>query len=80
MLFRSGETAVFVPRTAVIRDKTTDSYQVFVIDNKIARLRVVVTGDVDGNDVRILNGLTGGESVATSQQSALFDGARVEVR
>jgi RND family efflux transporter MFP subunit len=80
VLLPGGESAVFVPRAAVIRDKTTDSYQVFVIDNKIARLRVVVTGEVDGNDVRIVNGLSGGETVAASQQSALFDGARVEVR
>jgi RND family efflux transporter MFP subunit len=80
VLLPGGESAIFVPRAAVLRDKTTDSYQVFVIDNKIARLRVVVTGDVNGSDVRIAGGLNGGETVATSQQSALFDGARVEVR
>ena len=80
ILLPGGESAVYVPRSAVIRDKTTDSYQVFVIDNKIARLRVVVTGDVEGNEIRIVNGLSGSETVATSQQGALFDGARVEVR
>ena len=33
----------------MIRDKTTDSYQVFTIENGKARLRVVVTGDADGD-------------------------------
>ena len=34
VLLPGGETAVFVPRNAVVRDKTTDSYQVFTIDNE----------------------------------------------
>jgi multidrug efflux pump subunit AcrA (membrane-fusion protein) len=80
VLLPGGETAVFVPRTAVVRDKTTDSYQVFSIDRDAAHLRVVLTGDVDGDQVRILNGLTGSETVATSGQSALFDGAPIQVQ
>src|ERR1019366_1178880 len=80
VLLPGGENAIFVPRAAVIRDKTTDSYQVFVIENKIAHLRVVVPGDADGDQIRIQNGLIGNETVATSQQVSLFDGARVEVR
>jgi len=72
-----GEAAVFVPRSAVIRDKTTDSYQVFAIENNTARLRVVVIGDIDGDQIRIANGLTGSETVAVSSQGALYDGAPV---
>ena len=49
VLLPGGENAVFVPRTAVVRDKTTDSYQVFTVENGTARLRVVVTGDADGD-------------------------------
>jgi multidrug efflux pump subunit AcrA (membrane-fusion protein) len=75
-----GETAVFVPRTAVIRDKTTDSYQVFAIDNNTAHLRVVVIGDTDGENIRIANGLTGNETVAASSQGALYDGAPVQTK
>lgn len=71
---------MFVPRSAVVRDKTTDSYQVFVIDNNTARLRVVVTGDPEGDLIRISNGLAGNETVATSNQSALYDGAPVQVK
>ena len=49
-------------------------------DNNTARLRVVVTGDPIGDLVRITSGLTGNETVATSNQGALYDGAPVEVK
>ena len=54
-----GVQAVFVPKPAVIRDKTTDSNQVFVVQNGKARLRVVQVGDADGDSVRILSGVAG---------------------
>ena len=85
---RSNGLVVFVPRTAVVRDKTTDSYQIFTIEDMsasisrsaTARLRVVVTGDPEGDQVRIAGGLTGNETVATSNQGALYDGASVQVK
>ena len=80
MLLPGGEQAVFVPRSAVIRDKTTDSYQLYTISNGTAHLRVVVIGETDGDQIRIANGLTGNEIVATNHQGDLFDGASVEVR
>jgi len=80
VLLPGGETAVFVPRTAVLRDKTTDSNQVYVVDNGKARLRVVVLGDADGDQIRIASGLTGSESVAVNHLSELYDGAVVEAR
>jgi len=75
-----GENAVFVPRAAVIRDKTTDSWQVFTVDHGVAHLRVVMAGDVEGGEIRVTSGLSGGETVATSNQGELFDGAPVQVR
>jgi multidrug efflux pump subunit AcrA (membrane-fusion protein) len=80
VLLPGGETAVFVPRNAVVRDKTTDSYQVFTIDNNTAHLRVVLTGEVAGDQIRIVNGLSGNETVAAGGQNALFDGAPVQVQ
>jgi multidrug efflux pump subunit AcrA (membrane-fusion protein) len=74
-----GETAVFVPQSAILRDKTTDSNQVFVVEEGKARLRVVVVGDVDGDQIRITSGLTGKETVAVNHLSELYDGAVVEV-
>jgi multidrug efflux pump subunit AcrA (membrane-fusion protein) len=78
VLLPGGETAVFIPRTAVLRDKTTDSNQVYVIENGKARLRVVVVGDPDGDRIRIASGLTGNETVAVNRLNELYDGAAVE--
>jgi multidrug efflux pump subunit AcrA (membrane-fusion protein) len=78
VLLPGGETAVFVPRSAIMRDKTTDSNQVFAIENGKARLRVVVVGDADGDQIRIASGLTGNETVAVNHLSELYDGAAVE--
>jgi multidrug efflux pump subunit AcrA (membrane-fusion protein) len=80
VLLPGGEDAVFVPRNAVIRDKTTDSFQVYVIQDGKAHLRVVLTGEADGDQVRILSGLTAGDVVATTNMGALYDGAPVSVR
>jgi multidrug efflux pump subunit AcrA (membrane-fusion protein) len=80
VLLPGGENAVFVPRNAVFRDRTTDSYQVFTIDNNTAHLRVVVVGEVDGGQIRIVNGLSGNETVAVSGQNELFDGVQVQAR
>jgi multidrug efflux pump subunit AcrA (membrane-fusion protein) len=75
-----GESAVFVPRTAVIRDKTTDSNFVYVVDHGQARMRVVLIGEADGDSVRVQSGLSGNESVVTANQSQLFDGVAVQER
>ncbi|HYA16894.1 MAG TPA: efflux RND transporter periplasmic adaptor subunit [Bryobacteraceae bacterium] len=68
---------IFIPRVAVTRDKTTDSNQVFVIQNGRSRLRVVSLGDTDGDMVRLLTGVSAGETVATSNQIDLYDGALI---
>ena len=75
-----GENGVFVPRAAVVRDKTTDSYQLFTVESGVARLKVVVTGDADGDSLRILSGLTGAETVAAGNLGELYDGAAVAAR
>ena len=75
-----GVQAVFVPRGAVIRDKTTDSNQVFVVDGGKAHLRVVQIGDATGDTIRIVSGIAAGEVVATNRQNELFEGAPVLVK
>ncbi len=75
-----GENAVFVPRTAVLRDKTTDSNLIYVVDNGQVRMRVVLVGEASGDSVRIQSGLSGNESVVTDKQGQLFDGANVQVQ
>jgi multidrug efflux pump subunit AcrA (membrane-fusion protein) len=73
----SGENAVFVPRKAVVRDKTTDSNFIYVVDGGQAHMRIVLVGEAQGDSVRIQSGLSGNESVVTTNQSQLFDGATV---
>ena len=77
VLLPGGEQAVFIPRQAVLHDKTTDSYQVYTVENGKAHLRVVLPGDLDGDAIRIASGLSGGDQVAISNQTQLFDGAPV---
>ena len=75
-----GVQGLFVPKPAVIRDKTTDSNQIWVIQSGKARLHVVTIGDAEGDQIRILSGLNANETVATNNQAELFDGAAVSVR
>ena len=60
------------------RDKTTDSFQVFAVENGTAKMHVVVVGETAGDSTRILSGLTGNETVATNHLSELYDGALVQ--
>lgn len=78
VLLPGGEAAVFVPRRAVVRDKTTDSNFVYVVDHGKARMRIVLIGELQGDSVRVQSGLSGNESVITTNQSQLFDGAAVQ--
>lgn len=75
-----GVQGVFIPKQAVVRDKTTDSNQVFVVQNGKARLRVVAAGDQDGDQIRVLSGVAAGDAVAVNNLNELFDGAPVEAR
>jgi RND family efflux transporter MFP subunit len=70
-------SAVFVPKQAILRDKTTDSNQVFTVSDGKAHLRVVAIQDATGDQVRLASGINGGEKLATSNLSELFDGAPV---
>jgi RND family efflux transporter MFP subunit len=70
-------SAVFVPKQAVLRDKTTDSNQVFTISDGKAHLHVVALQDTNGDEIRLASGIAGGEVVATSNLPDLFDGAPV---
>ena len=66
-------SAVYVPKQAVLRDKTTDSNQVFSISDGKAHLRVVAVQDVSGDQARLASGISGGDVVATSNLTELFE-------
>ncbi|MCU1257654.1 MAG: efflux transporter, family, subunit [Bryobacterales bacterium] len=80
VLLPGGVEGLFVAKSAVIRDKTTDSHEVWAIQNGKARLRIVTVGDADETDVRILTGLNANETIALNNQAELFDGAAVSSR
>ncbi len=75
---QGGAHAVFVPRAAVFADQNTQSYRVFVIQNDMAKLRVVQIGDEEGDWMKIVSGVNADEVVATSNLQQLFEGARVK--
>lgn len=77
ILRKGGGRAVFLPRVAVFNDQNTQSYRVFVIQDGVAKLRVVQIGDEEGDTVQILSGVNADEIVATSNLEQLFEGARV---
>jgi multidrug efflux pump subunit AcrA (membrane-fusion protein) len=79
VMLEGTERAVFVPAKAVFYDNTTDANHVFTVVDGKARLNVVLKGDNDGEQVRILGGLTGNETVILNNQVELYDGATVDI-
>jgi RND family efflux transporter MFP subunit len=77
LMLPGSERAVFVPATSVFYDATTDAYHIYSVVNGVAHLNVVLKGDTEGNEIRILRGLTGNETVVTDNQGSLYDGASV---
>jgi len=77
IMLEGTEKAVFIPAEAVVYDNTTDANHVYSVVNGIARLNVVQSGDVQGNEVRILSGLKGDETIVMNNQAELYDGATV---
>jgi len=72
-----GGKGIFVPKTAVDSDATTNSYKVFVIQDGVAQLRVVQLGTEEGDSWQILSGVEADLTVATSNLAQLYEGAKV---
>lgn len=68
---------VLVPRSAF--PGSVSNKQVYVIENGKASVRKVVPGQILGDKVEILQGLSAGEYVVTSGQINLSEGSDVEV-
>lgn len=74
-----GSTGIFVPKSAVYYHAATGSYRAFVIENGVAKLRVIQLGTEEGESVQILSGLSADETVANSNLDQLYEGAKVAV-
>jgi multidrug efflux pump subunit AcrA (membrane-fusion protein) len=72
-----GTAGIFVPKAAVYNDQPTQSYRVFVIQDGVAKLRVVQLGSEEGDSMQILSGVAADETVATSGLEQLYEGAKV---
>lgn len=75
---REGGTAgVFVPKSAVYNDASTQSQRVFVIVEGVAKLKTVQLGVEEGDMIQIVTGVDADQNVATSNLDQLFEGAKV---
>ena len=69
---------ILVPSTAV--RTISGTARVFVIVNDRAEERVVMTGQVSGDQIELASGVKAGERVATTGINQLVDGVKVTVR
>jgi RND family efflux transporter MFP subunit len=70
---------VLVPDIAVQKQAGSSERFVYVVEDGMVHRRVVVPGRQIGGQIDVSEGLTGGESVATTSFSRLSDGAVVEI-
>jgi len=80
LMLEGSERGVFVPLKAVFYDNTTDASHIYSVVNGVAHLNVVLKGDTDGDQVRILTGLEGNETIVIDNLASLYDGERIETR
>jgi RND family efflux transporter MFP subunit len=80
MMLQASERAIFVPATAVFYDSTTDANHLYSVADGTAHLNVVLKGDTEGDQVRILNGLEGNETIILNDLATLYDGLRIKTR
>ena len=74
---QGGSSGVFVPKTSVYSDESTQSKRVFVIQEGVAKLRVVQLGTEEADTIQIITGINADEIVATSNLDKLYEGAKV---
>ncbi|CAN5707062.1 efflux RND transporter periplasmic adaptor subunit [soil metagenome] len=77
---QGGNIGIFVPKAAVLSDQSTQAYRVFVIQEGIAKLRVVQLGTEENDTIQILSGVNADETVAMSNLEQLYEGAKVQVQ
>ncbi|NLR59712.1 efflux RND transporter periplasmic adaptor subunit [Chitinophaga polysaccharea] len=73
-----ADKAIFIARTAFIGG--VNSNEVYVMEGNVAKKRKVVAGRIVGDQVEVREGLNEGDTVITSGQINLTDGATVTVQ
>jgi RND family efflux transporter MFP subunit len=78
VVFRGApRRALLVPAQAIQRYGQVSS--VYVVQDGVARLRLIQAGTASSEGVEVLAGLDAGESIVTSSLTRLVDGARVAI-
>jgi RND family efflux transporter MFP subunit len=75
---RGSHQAVVIPADAILHRGELQS--VFVVEDGIARARMITAGKRQDAQVEILSGLNAGEKVVFPRPANLTDGAKVEIR
>ena len=78
ILLNGSSMGIFLPKSSVLTDPSTNSSQVFFVRDGKARVAVVQLGAVDGDMIQILSGISENFVVATNHLQDLFDGEPVE--
>lgn len=73
----TSKPALVVPRQAFVGG--LNSNQIFVVKDSIAKLTTITSGRNFGDKIEVLSGLKDGETVVTSGQINLADGAKVSI-
>jgi RND family efflux transporter MFP subunit len=79
ILLPGSSMGTFVPQQAVMTDASTNSSQVFFIRDGKSRVAVVQLGERDGDQIRILSGITDGMVIALDHLQDLYDGQTVKL-
>jgi RND family efflux transporter MFP subunit len=77
VLVREKVPTLMVPLDALV--SFAGITKVFIVENGLAKSRVVVSGRIQDQQQEILSGLKAGEQVVVSGQTKLYDGAKVKL-
>ena len=80
ILLAGSTPGIFVPKTAVITDTTTNSSQVFFVRDGKARVAVVQLGVAEGDQVQILTGIASDATIVLDNLKDLYDGETLVVK
>jgi len=79
---QTNESSLMVPLQSIVQSPD-GKYGVFLVSDSpagaTAKLRNVEVGGVEGNEIKVVSGVSAGESVITQGAALLKDGQRVEV-
>ena len=78
ILLPGSNMGMFVPKSAIITDPTTNSSQLYFIRDGRARVAVVQLGATRDDKVQILSGISPNAVIATDHLPDLFDGMVVK--